>query len=138
MFCALILLDVNTRLPIIYKNLYKNGITCLMTRDFDILDVSGINVEIALDKIVRFNEIDYVLTIINLQFTILNSTFSSPNHHFSLFLITISTKTCSFTIFNSIILLNLISDSPVLIPQSFFPHTISSITIVDVNASYRI
>ena len=52
-------------------------------------------------------------------------------------LITISIKTWSFAIFISVILLNLMSDSPVLIPQSFFPHLISTIMIVDDNTSYR-
>ena len=42
MFCTLIFLDINTRFPIIYKKLYKNGIKCLMTGDFDVLNVSGI------------------------------------------------------------------------------------------------
>ena len=51
-------------------------------------------------------------------------------------LITISIKTCSFAIFNSVILLNLMSDSPVLIPQSFFPRTISTIMVDDDNTSY--
>ena len=52
-------------------------------------------------------------------------------------LITISIKTWSFAIFISVILLNLMSDSPVPIPQSFFPHLISTIMIVDDNTSYR-
>ena len=47
--------------------------------------------------------------------------------------ISISVKTCSFAIFNFVILSTLMSDSPVLIPQSFFPHTISTIMVADDN-----
>ena len=43
-------------------------------------------------------------------------------------LLIISIKTCS--------LANLMSDSPILIPQSFFPHTICTLMVVDVNTSY--
>ena len=32
---------IQTRFSIIYKKLCKNGITCLMTTDFDVLNVSG-------------------------------------------------------------------------------------------------
>ena len=69
--------------------------------------------------------------IANLKFHIFES---SPS--ISQCLITISIKTCSFTIFNSVILLNLMSDSPVLIPQSLFPHIISTIIEVEDNTSY--
>ena len=30
------------RFPIVYKKLYKNGIACLIARDLDVLNVSGI------------------------------------------------------------------------------------------------
>ena len=64
-----------------------------MTRDFDGHYVSGIKYRVRLDKIVWFNKIwlrfeNYQQgenTYEYLWFPILNSAFSSPNHHFSLF-----------------------------------------------------
>ena len=87
MFCTLIFLDINTRLPIIYKKLYKNGIKCLMTRDFDVLNVSGIKYR------VRCRNKKYLITFWKLSAwkkhlwvsMILNSVFLSLNYHFSLF-----------------------------------------------------
>ena len=40
-------------------------------------------------------------------------------------------QVCSFSIFSSAILSNLMSDSPFLIPLSFFKHTISAVMVVD-------
>ena len=39
--------------------------------------------------------------------------------------------------FNSAILSNLMSNSPILIPQSFFPHTICTFMVADLNTSQR-
>ena len=66
--------------------------------------------------------------------------FSLPHFHvqriISHCLITISIENCSFATVNSAILLSLMSDSSGLIPQSFFPRTISTIVVVDDNINY--
>ena len=66
--------------------------------------------------------------------------FSLPRFHVQRIifhcLITISIENCSFAIVNPAILLSLMSDSSGLIPQSFFPHTISTIMVVDDNTNY--
>ena len=99
------------------------------------------NLELGIDKIVWFNEIwlrfeNYDQgenTYGYLWFSILNSAFPITNHYFSLFNCSLNKNllTC-----NSIIHSNLVSDLPVLISQSFFPHTTSTIMAVDANTSY--
>ena len=93
------------------------------------------NLELGIDKIVWFNEIwlrfeNYDQgenTYGYLWFSILNSAFPITNHYFSLFNCSLNKNllTC-----NSIIHSNLVSDLPVLISQSFFPHTTSTIMAV--------
>ena len=91
-----------------------------MARDFDVLYVSGrVNIELGIDKFVwlHFESVQQgENTHEHLWFPILNSAFKVQTI-ISYCLITIPTKTCSFAIFNSVILLNLMSDSPVLVPQ---------------------
>ena len=86
---------------------------------------------------------DYALKTISREKAPLNSydvQFQIPHLQFktiiSYCLITISIKTCSFVIFNSVVLSNFMSDFPILTRQFFFPNTICPLTVVDVNTSY--
>ena len=45
-------------------------------------------------------------------------------------------KNYSVAIVNSSVHWNFMFDLPILIPQSFFPHTICTLLVVDVNTSY--
>ena len=50
-------------------------------------------------------------------------------------LITISLETCSFAIFNSAVLSNLMPDLRIIIPQSSFTHAMCALMVVDVSKS---
>ena len=73
--------------PIIWKVLDKNRITCLMTRDFDVLIVSGMKYRVTYNEMrLRFKNHQLGENIYEyLGFPISNSAFSSLNHHLSLF-----------------------------------------------------
>ena len=128
---------------LIHKKLYKNGITCLMTRGFDIFNVSGVKYRVTYRKncLIWWNLITFcklstgrkhlwVSMISNFKFRIFKS-----NYHFSLFNYNLN-KTCSVPIFNFAVLWNFMSDSPILLPWSFYPHTICTLMVVNVNTSY--
>ena len=87
-----------------------------MAKDFDVFNVSGIKYKVTYKQ--------RVSKISNFKFRIFKSKLSLP------------IKACSFAILNSAILSNLMSNSPMLVPQSFFPHTICTLMVVHVDTSY--
>ena len=138
-FCVLIFLDIKQ----VFNNLqelYKNEITCLKTRGFDVFNVSGIKYRVRYRQncLIKLNSITFWklslwrkhLSIYDFQFYF--CIFKS--YHLSLFNYIISIRTCSFTVSNSTILSSLRSDLPILILQ--YSHTICTFMVVDVNTSY--
>ena len=98
--------------------------------------------ELGIDKIVWFNGIwlrfenypewwnTQVCMISNFKLHIIQLKLSFLRNYL------IWIKIWSFAIFNSSVLATVMSDSPTLIPQSFFLLTVCTLMIADVNTSY--
>ena len=95
---------IKTRFPIIYKMLYKKGITCLMTSDFDVFNLSDIKHRVHIKRIL-LRELSagrkHLWVSIIPNFKIPHCQVKIMFSHYE---ITIPKKASSFAIFDSAIL----------------------------------